>query len=240
MDSEGWGGMLSLYWEFYWRDAWKVVIFQFVSTACLFSPPLSLSLFLLTSLMSAPSTHPWLSFWLHRSSFRDRWKREEEKGLQRERVTVNVGPEQIAQAAKHSLLGSTLTSIWGSLRVFCSSMWQLGCQIKLGKASGRANLLTAISRHTNTHKNAFFAFLQLPYGADTDSVAAWGASLFLKWTQKQTQCYGNDHITEQCRVPDPEVQEAVNQCVTAAVWPVTLPTPGLSLLSVRSLSFIDL
>lgn len=158
----GWGGMLSLYWEFYWRDAWKVVIFQFVSTACLFSLPLSLSLFLPTSLMSAPSTHPWLSFWLHRSSFRDRWKREEEKGLQRERVTVNVGPEQIAQAAKHSVLGSTLTSIWGSLRVFCSSMWQLGCQIKLGKASGRANLLTAISRHTNTHKKCLFLFLAAP------------------------------------------------------------------------------
>lgn len=159
---------------------------------------------------------------------------------ERESMTVNVGPEQIAQAAKHSLLGPTLTSIWGSLRVFCSSMWQLECQIKLGKASSGANLLTAISRHTNTHKNAFFSFLQLPYGADTDSAAAWGASLFLKWTQKQTQCYGNDHITEQCRVPDPEVQEAVNQRVTAEVWPVTLPTPGLSLLSVRSLSFIDL
>lgn len=62
-------------------------------------------------------------------------------------MTVNVGPEQIAQSAKHSLLGSTLTSIWGSLRVFCFSMWQLGCQIKLGKAGSRANLFAAISRH---------------------------------------------------------------------------------------------
>lgn len=132
-------------------------------------------------------------------------------------MTVNVGPEQIAQAAKHSLLGSTLTSIWGSLRVFCSSMWQLGCQIKLGKALGGANLLAAISRHTNTHKNALFCFLQIPYGAYTDPAAACRASFFLKWTQEQTQCYGNDHIAEQCRVPDPEVQEAVNQCVTAEV-----------------------
>lgn len=167
-------------------------------------------------------------------------------------MAVNVGPEQIAQSAKHSLLGSTLTSIWGSLRVFCSSMWQLGCQIKLGKAGSRANLFAAISRHhltgsythrhthARTHKNASFSFLQIPYGTYMDSVAARRASLFLKWTQKQTQCYGNDHIAEQCRVPDPEVQEAVNQCVTAEVGPLTFPTPGLSLLSVRSLSSFDL
>lgn len=73
--------------------------------------------------------------------------------------------------------------------------------------------------HTDTHKhkNASFSFLQIPYGTYMDSVAACIASLFLKWTQRQTQCYGNDHIAEQCRVPDPEVQEAVNQFVTAEV-----------------------
>lgn len=140
-------------------------------------------------------------------------------------MTGNVGPVHIVQSAKHSLFGSALTSIWGSLRVFCSSMWQLGCQIKLGKAGSRANLFTAISRHhltgsytrRHTHKNASFSFLQIPYGTFTEPAAACRAPLFLKWTQKQTQCYGNDHITEQCRVPDPEVQEAINQCVTAEV-----------------------
>lgn len=130
------------------------------------------------SLMSAPSTHPWLCFCLHGSSFRKRCKRRrKKKDLKRERVTVNVGPEQIAQSAKHSLLGSTLTSIWGSLRVFCSSMWQLGCQIKLGKAGSRANF-AAISRrhltgsytHRHTHKNASLSFLQIPYGTCMDSL----------------------------------------------------------------------
>lgn len=137
-------------------------------------------------------------------------------------MTVNVGPEQIAQSAKHSLLGSTLTSIWGSLRVFCSSMWQLGCQIKLGKAGSRANLFAAISRHhltgSYTHRHTQKCLFLFPADPTWDvHGAACRASLFLKWTQKQTQCYGNDHIAKQCRVPDPEVQEAVNQCVTAEV-----------------------
>lgn len=89
-----------------------------------------------------------------------------ERDTERERVTVNVGPEQIAQTAKHSLLGSTLTSIWGSLRVFCSSMWQLGCQIKLGKAGSGANLPAAISRlhltGSNTHRHTQKCFFLLP------------------------------------------------------------------------------
>lgn len=200
-----------------------------LSCLALLSPSFFASLPTYFSLMSAPSTHPRLCFCLRGSSFRKRSKRRGEKDLPRERVTVNVGPEQIAQSAKHSLLGSTLTSIWGSLRVFCSSIWQLGCQIKLGKAGSRANLFAAISRHhltgshtharthTDTHKDASFSFLQIPYGPYTDPVAARRASLFLKWTQKQTQCYGNDHIVKQCGVPDPEVQEAVNQYVTAEV-----------------------
>lgn len=121
-----------------------------------------------SSLHSSLSLFPSPSFLLQGQMKKGGRKRFTE----RERVTVNVGPEQIAQAAKHSLLGSTLTSIWGSLRVFCSSMWQLGRQIKLGKAGGGANLLAAISRHTNTHKNALFSFLQIPYGACTDPAAA--------------------------------------------------------------------
>lgn len=59
-------------------------------------------------------------------------------------------------------------------------------------------------------------------------------------TEAHTQCYGNDHIPEQCWVPDPAVRGAINRGVSAEARPLTLPTPGLSLLSVRPLSPPDL
>lgn len=161
MDSEGKGGETCTHAQ----SGWGVLLEGCMKSSdlpiclsclALLSPSFFASLPTYFSLMSAPSTHPRLCFCLHGSSFRKRSKRRGGKDLPTERVTVNVGPEQIAQSAKHSLLGSTLTSIWRSLRVFCSSMWQLGCQIKLGKAGSRANLFAAISRHhlTGSHTHA--------------------------------------------------------------------------------------
>lgn len=51
-------------------------------------------------------------------------------------------------------------------------MWQLGCQIKPGKANSRASLLAAISRHhvssTHTHMHSFLSLtqtaIQISYG----------------------------------------------------------------------------
>lgn len=191
--------------------------------------------------MSAPSSQSFLCFCLQTSSCRksNRRGRKGKRLEEKEWATVNVVPQLIAQAAQHSLVCSTSTSIRGNLRAFCSSMWQLGCQIKLGKANSRTSLLAAISRHHIAVCIHVSVFLSLTHRRDYKN-SAQRASLSPTWTQKHAQCYGNYHIPEQCRVPDPADRGAVNRAVSVEAWPMTLATPGLSLLSVRSLSSSEL
>lgn len=170
--------------------------------------------------MPAPSSQSSLCFCLHISFFRNRLS-EKEKKIHRRReeecATVNVGPLQIARPlniaclVQHRLqFGEPQSILFLHVAIRMSNQsWEGKQQSKRPRCYFQMLCL----RLSLTHRllSASFALTATHISSGLHKL------LFLTWTcsPTNTQCYGNDHIPEQCRVPDPAVRRAINCGVSA-------------------------